>query len=127
MGRVLWMGVGAVGGIYAYRKGERAYRAVQAQGLAGTTQILVTSTVSALASLRAVEGPSRVALPSGGHALDPSASSVASQPGLRIGVFHISRAADAPVSAPAAPAAAISDTSTVPGEQIGPSKRRKAR
>lgn len=52
---MFWVGVGAVGGIYAYRKGERVYAAAKERGLAGSAQLVATTTMGALVNLRHVD------------------------------------------------------------------------
>jgi hypothetical protein len=83
MARLVWVGVGAVGGVYVYRKGERAVDAVREQGVIGTVQVVAATTLHALVSLRS--HPAQ-------HAVIAPAEPVA---GLRVGQFRITRARDA--------------------------------
>jgi len=104
--RLVWIGVGAVGGIYVYRKGGQVADAVREQGLGGTAQVVAGAAAAAL----------RNGQPTTPAPADPAPEAV----GLRIGRFRISRA-DEPVvpgqalggPAAAAPAAAIMDTGVV--------------
>jgi hypothetical protein len=114
MARLVWVGVGAVSGIYVYRKGERAVDAVREQGLAGTMQVVAAATLNAVVSLRS----------------QPAQQSVIAAPepigGLRVGGFRISRAQDA---APA-PRPAIMDTGVIDITDSAPrpeADRRRAR
>lgn len=72
MARLVWVGVGAFGGVYVYRKGERAAEAVREQGLIGTMQVLAAAVLHSNAALRDY-GPAQ-------H-----------EAGLRVGRFRVSR------------------------------------
>lgn len=78
MARLIWIGVGAVGGIYAYRKGERVVGAVREQGVAGTAQVLLVSAAQTISAPRTGGA--------GGSGMPPA------QPRLRVGGFVITRA-----------------------------------
>lgn len=81
MARLIWIGIGAVGGIYVYRRGERAVDAVRAQGLSATAQILAASALRSLPAVReSLDGGSQ-----------PVAATPAGLPGLQVGGFRISR------------------------------------
>ena len=43
MSRIVWVGVGAAGGIYLYRRGNRAWDEAKERGLAGNAAILASS------------------------------------------------------------------------------------
>jgi hypothetical protein len=55
MSRLLWVGVGAAGGIYAYRKGQRAWDTAKERGVAGNAAVVVNAASSLLAQMRAAE------------------------------------------------------------------------
>jgi hypothetical protein len=115
MARLVWVGVGAVGGIYVYRKGERAVDAVREQGLAGTLQVVAAATLNAVVSLRSQ--------PTAQHTVIAAHEPIG---GLRVGGFRITRARDA---APV-PQAAIMDTGVVDITHSAPrpeADRRRAR
>jgi hypothetical protein len=114
MSRLVWVGVGAVGGIYAYRKGERALDAVREQGVVGTVQLVAATTVNSVVALRSrsdVQAAPMLAEagPEAGHA-----------PGLRVGRFRITRTDDS-VPARLPP---IVDTGAV--DITGPADRERA-
>lgn len=116
MARLIWVGVGAVGGIYAYRKGEQAVDAVRRQGVAATVQIVAVSAVHALTAARSAPG-----------GLDSAVVVPAGRPtGIRVGRFRISRADEATTHLQPA---GIMDTGVItdaaPG-RTGVPKRRKA-
>lgn len=110
MARLIWIGMGAVGGVYAYRKGEQVVDAVREQGVIGTAQVVAAAAVHSAGVLRAQQQPTAPA-----------------QPGLRVGRFRITRAegsAPAPASAPAAiMGTGVIDITDAPAT----SRRRKAR
>lgn len=108
MARLFWIGVGAVGGVYAYRKGEQAVDTVREQGVIGTAQIVAAAAVQSAAVLRA-----------------QPADAVAQPRGLRVGRFRITRA-DEPAPAPPLSPAAIMDTGVIDITDA-PAPRRKAR
>jgi len=85
MARLIWIAVGAAGGIYTYRKGERAVAAVREQGVAGTAQ-LVASAASQRIAARNAAGP----------------AVTAPAPGVTIGRIRISRAGGPAAAAPPA-------------------------
>ncbi len=97
MARLVWVGVGAVGGIYAYRKGEQAMSTVREQGLVGTLQVVTATTVNAVVALRSQPEPPGVIVTA-----EPAA-------GVRMGRFRITR------ESTAAPAhrSAIMDTGVI--------------
>lgn len=43
MSRLLWMGVGAAGGIYVYRRGERAWERTKVRGVSGNATLLAAT------------------------------------------------------------------------------------
>lgn len=53
MSRLVWVGIGAVGGIYAYRKGQRAVDQVRERGVAGTATIAAHTAVQWYGQVRA--------------------------------------------------------------------------
>ena len=52
MSRLLWVGIGAAGGIYTYRRGQRAWDRAKERGWSGTASILMAATASALQTAR---------------------------------------------------------------------------
>ncbi|MDP4014749.1 MAG: hypothetical protein U0990_04565 [Candidatus Nanopelagicales bacterium] len=48
MGRLIWVGVGAAGGIYAYRRAERVWLEAKDRGVAGNATILAAATTAML-------------------------------------------------------------------------------
>ena len=78
MARLVWIGVGAVGGIYVYRKGNQVADAVREQGLGGTAQVVAGAAVAVLRNGQPTPIVPATAAP------EPA--------GLRIGRFRISRA-----------------------------------
>ena len=122
MARVIWVGVGAVGGVYAYRKGGQAVDAVREQGIAGTVQIVAASALHAALALRTTPDATPAAAVRQSHA---------AAPGLRVGRFRISRVdGPATVVAPAAIMDAddvIDITSADTRRATAGSPRRKAR
>ncbi len=98
MARLFWVGVGAVSGIYVYRKGEQIAGAVREQGVAGTAQAVATFALQAVSAPPGSDGGGAVAV-------------AAERPQLRIGGILITRT-DRPNAAAAAPAA-IMDTAVV--------------
>ena len=111
MARVIWVGVGAVGGVYAYRKGGQAVDAVREQGLLRTAQIVAAGALHSLVALRTTHDPAPAA---------PFPQSDEAVPGLRVGRFRISRADEqvAPVAR-----AAIMDTGDVIDITSGETRR----
>jgi hypothetical protein len=110
MSRLVWVGVGAVGGIYAYRKGERVLDAVREQGVVGTVQLVAATTVNSVVALRSrSDVQAAPMLAEAGHA-----------PGLRLGRFRITRTDDSiPARLPA-----IMDTGVI--DITDPAKRERA-
>lgn len=100
MARLIWIGVGAVGGVYAYRKGEQVVETVREQGVLGTVQLVAT------AALRA----------------QPAAGE---RRGVRVGRFRITRADDRAPAPPLGPAA-IMETGVIDITDA-PTPRRKVR
>lgn len=49
MSRLVWVGVGAVGGIYVYRRGQRVWQDAKDRGVAGNITILTTAATAMLA------------------------------------------------------------------------------
>lgn len=43
MSRLLWMGIGAAGGIYVYRKGQRTWERAKVRGVAGNATMLAAT------------------------------------------------------------------------------------
>jgi len=82
MARLVWVGVGAAGGIYTYRKGEHLFQALQAQEAMRVMRVVKSvgrrPRDPAMALHPASGGPSVAAPPSG----------------LRIGRFRITRTDD---------------------------------
>lgn len=52
MSRLLWVGIGAAGGIYTYRRGQRAWDRAKERGWSGTASVLMSATASALQTAR---------------------------------------------------------------------------
>ncbi len=108
MSRLIWVGVGAVGGIYAYRKGEQAVDAVRELGMLGTAQVVAAAAVHSLTALRTADAAQA-------HPIIVSAP--VESPGLRIGGLRITRAEKAspgaPLASPQQPRAAIMDAGVV--------------
>ena len=52
MSRLLWVGIGAAGGIYTYRRGQRAWDRAKERGWSGTASVLLSATASALQTAR---------------------------------------------------------------------------
>lgn len=96
MARLVWVGVGAAGGIYVYRKGEQAADVVRQQGALGTLQMVMAATLNTIVSMRSEPQPAAV----------PAAPQT---PGLRVGRFRVTRDEDA---APALPAPIV-DTGVI--------------
>lgn len=103
MARLVWIGVGAVGGVYAYRKGERALGAFREQGFVGSVQVVAATAANSAALMRGSWAPAAAATAPPAPAAAPAPPAA----GLRVGRFRISRADEA---APTAPPAAIMDT-----------------
>ena len=59
MARLLWVGIGAAGGIYAYRRGQQAWDRAQERGVGGTAAVLAATTTSALHALRSTPADER--------------------------------------------------------------------
>lgn len=57
--RLVWVGVGAVGGIYVYRRGHRVWQDAKDRGVAGNLTILTTAASAMLAKdgRAAADGP----------------------------------------------------------------------
>lgn len=102
MARLIWIGVGAVGGVYAYRKGEQVVDTVRQQGIAGTAQAVAAAAVQSASSMRAQTA---------------GANRDRGQSGLRLGGFRITRAYDPP--APTLLPAAIMDTGVIDITDVG--------
>jgi len=84
MGRVLWASAGAVGGIYAYRRGSRAWENVRGRGVAGSAQLAAAAAAGVLTHFRASSlEPEPAAITSGTYATMPDtqgARSVSASP-----------------------------------------------
>ena len=93
MGRLVWVGVGAAGGIYTYRKGERLVQAVQ-----GQEAMRVVRVVASVG--RRPRDPAMALHPASGG---PTVMMAAHQAGLRVGRFRITRT-DEQVVVPVEPA-----------------------
>jgi hypothetical protein len=52
MSRLLWVGVGAAGGIYTYRKGQRAWDRAKERGVGGNAAVVAAATTSAVHTIR---------------------------------------------------------------------------
>lgn len=52
MSRLLWVGAGAIGGIYAYRKGQDAWEDAKARGVTGSASVIAAATSNLLAKAR---------------------------------------------------------------------------
>lgn len=106
MGRMFWTGVGAAGGIYAYRRGTRVVEGVKVRGAWGTAQVVATAALALLTQVRVgpdgmPQGLQRsprakaqpVLLAAGEHdGVVPVTTVGMAEPGLRVGRFRISRA-----------------------------------
>ncbi len=88
MGRLVWVGVGAAGGIYTYRRGERMVQALQAQEAGRMVRTVASVGRRPRDSAMAVHPASGGSFPL-----------AAAQAGLRVGRFRITRA-DEPAPAP---------------------------
>jgi len=53
MSRVLWVGVGAVGGIYTYRKGQQAWDTAKERGVSGNATLVASAASSLITQIRA--------------------------------------------------------------------------
>lgn len=65
MSRVLWVAVGAAGGIYAYRRGQRALEEAKARGFVGNVQVAAGTAASV------AQGVSKVAALAAGQPATP--------------------------------------------------------
>ncbi len=65
MSRVLWVAVGAAGGIYAYRRGQRALEEAKARGFVGNVQVAAGTAASV------AQGVSKVAALAAGQPAAP--------------------------------------------------------
>ena len=54
MSRVIWVAVGAAGGIYAYRRGQRALDEAKARGFVGNVQVAAGTAASVAQSVSKV-------------------------------------------------------------------------
>ena len=70
MSRVMWVAVGAVGGIYAYRRGQRALDEAKARGFVGNVQVAAGTAASV------AQGVSKVAALAAGQPATPSRSTM---------------------------------------------------
>jgi len=52
MSRLIWVGVGAAGGIYGYRRGQRAWDRAKKRGPGGTAAVMFAATTSAVHAAR---------------------------------------------------------------------------
>jgi hypothetical protein len=110
MARMVWIGIGAAGGVYAYRKGEQAMERVRAEGVVGSAALLAKNARAAVDRLSSDPGP---AAPPATAAADPAPR------GLQVGSFRVTRAArpTGPATAPAP--AALSAGTPVPVGDTG--------
>ena len=52
MSRILWMGIGAAGGIYTYRRGQRVWERAKERGWGGSATLVASATMSAIQTVR---------------------------------------------------------------------------
>ncbi len=55
MSRLVWVGIGAVGGIYAYRRGQRVWEQTKERGVAGNTAAITRTATAVYRGIRAAE------------------------------------------------------------------------
>lgn len=55
MSRLIWMGVGAAGGIYAYRHGQKAWERTKERGVAGNTAAITRTVADIYRGIRDAE------------------------------------------------------------------------
>ena len=108
MARLVWVGVGAAGGIYTYRKGEHLFQALQAQ-----EAMRVMRVVKSVG--RRPRDPAMALHPASGG---PSFVVAAPLTGLRIGRFRITRTDDVIPSQVPEPAAQTQPEDTVNGAVV---------
>ena len=97
MSRVIWVAVGAAGGIYAYRRGQRALDEAKARGFVGNVQVAAGTAASVAQSVSKV------------------AALAAGQPATPVVVYYASAAelpADSPDGSESAPEACPCDSSS---------------
>lgn len=106
MAKMVWVAVGAAGGIYAYRKSTAAWEQVRGNGFVGGAQVATTAAASLLGQVRPAVGQNSDSARSA-IVRRPNAQSVATSPeptyaaaepaytptppGLRVGRFRITR------------------------------------
>ena len=52
MSRLLWLGIGAAGGIYTYRRGQRVWDRAKERGWGGSATLVASATMSAIQTVR---------------------------------------------------------------------------
>lgn len=89
MSRLLWVGVGAAGGIYTYRRGQRAWEQAKERGVGGTATVLAAAATSALHTVRTAvledQGPSAGNEQAGARSYEPGAAVRGRGPAARRG------------------------------------------
>lgn len=55
MSRLIWMGVGAAGGIYVYRHGQKAWERTKERGVAGNTAVITRTVADIYRGIRDAE------------------------------------------------------------------------
>ena len=80
MSRVIWVAVGSAGGIYAYRRGQRALDEAKARGFVGNVQVAAGTAASV------AQGVSKVAALAAGQPATPVVVDYASAAELPAGV-----------------------------------------
>ena len=78
MARMVWVALGAAGGIYAYRKSSRALAEARERGLVGNVNAATTSATTAAGNVRSLIAYSRrrAAERAGGHAHEVTAGNL---------------------------------------------------
>ena len=55
MSRLIWMGVGAAGGIYVYRHGQKVWERTKERGVAGNTAVITRTVADVYRGIRDAE------------------------------------------------------------------------
>lgn len=55
MSRLVWVGIGAAGGIYAYRRGQRVWERTKERGVAGNTAAITRTATAVYRGIRAAD------------------------------------------------------------------------
>lgn len=62
MSRIVWVGVGAAGGIYAYRRSQKAWERTKERGVAGNTAAITRTATAIYRGIREADQPEVVDL-----------------------------------------------------------------